>query len=238
MTKNLWLRHSTPVVVVKNRFINFRHTHSGHGGGAATNKYGKEFENKTSNEGRLLRDGFIKTSFVVVTPRTSYKKIEKRKHQYYLSKTVQNTTTVFLTQNNFKTYMKMKYRIDVFRCPDEAYIICNNNAAACGGANTIAVKILEKKEQRVEGSVETKLWSGPSLKREYSLVLGSRFCVDYAFCVNNFLQNKITPPTPHHKYTILNTILAENNIAVLFGDEPDYFEKLCVWYGDVSPLTP
>ena len=29
---------------------------------------------------------------------------------------------------------------------------------------------VEKKEQKVDGSVETKLWSGASLKREYELV--------------------------------------------------------------------
>jgi len=31
----------------------------------------------------------------------------------------------------------------------------------------VEIKIVEKKEQNVEGSVETKLWSSPSLKREY-----------------------------------------------------------------------
>ena len=51
------------------------------------------------------------------------------------------------------------------------------------------IKILEKKEQNVEGSVETKLWSGPSLKREYELVLGNDFKVHYGFCVSEFLKN-------------------------------------------------
>ena len=52
--------------------------------------------------------------------------------------------------------MKYKYNISMFRCPDEAYIIEYKNGK-------IQVKILEKKEQNVEGSVETKLWAGVAL---------------------------------------------------------------------------
>ena len=116
--------------------------------------------------------------------------------------------------------MKNKYNIDLFRCPDEGYIIEYVNGRKI-------VKILEKKEQNVEGSVETKLWSGPSLKREYELVLGPDFEVYYGFCVSNFLKNKLT--SNEKKYTILNSILRESNIEVLFGDDEDYFEKLDSW---------
>jgi hypothetical protein len=38
---------------------------------------------------------------------------------------------------------------------------------------------------------ETKLWSGPSLKREYEIVLEELFEVEYCFCVSEFLQKKI-----------------------------------------------
>jgi hypothetical protein len=81
-------------------------------------------------------------------------------------------------------YMKTKYNIELFRCPDEAYIIEYNTGKK-------VIKILEKKEQNVEGSVETKLWSGPSLKREYELVLGNDFEVHYGFCVSDFLKKKL-----------------------------------------------
>lgn len=54
--------------------------------------------------------------------------------------------------------MKNNYNINLFRNPDEAYIIKYNTGKKI-------IKILEKKEQHIEGSVETKLWSGPSLKR-------------------------------------------------------------------------
>lgn len=125
-----------------------------------------------------------------------------------------------LSQRNFKTHMKKRYEIEVFRFPDEAYIFERNG-------RTI-VKILEKKAQSVNGSVETKLWAGPSLKREYELVLGSGFDVHYGFCVNNFLKNKLTSTTDK-KYVILNNILKENDIQVLFGEDDDYKDQLSKW---------
>jgi hypothetical protein len=116
--------------------------------------------------------------------------------------------------------MKNKYNIDLFRCPDEAYIIKYNSGRKI-------IKILEKKEQNVEGSVETKLWSGPSLKREYELILGLAFEVFYGFYVNDFLKNKLA--SNDKKYITLNTILNESNINVLFGDDENYFETLDIW---------
>ena len=90
------------------------------------------------------------------------------------------------------------------------------------------IKILEKKEQNVEGSVETKLWSGPSLKREYELVLGTQFEVVYGFCVSEFLKNKFT--SEDKKYKILQTILDESHINVLYGDDDNYFETFDTWF--------
>jgi hypothetical protein len=154
-------------------------------GGTNTNFYGKKFEDKTNNQTRLLNDEYIKHSFV-------YKKQTKANY-YYLSKIFQDKTIVFVLQNGLKTYMKYKYNIEVFRCPDEAYIIEYNTGKK-------VIKILEKKAQHMEGSVETKLWSGPSLKREYELVLGNDFEVHYGFCVSNFLQKKITSTEKNIQY--------------------------------------
>ena len=117
--------------------------------------------------------------------------------------------------------MKNKYNIDLFRCPDEAYIIEYTSGRK-------VIKILEKKEQNVSGSVETKLWAGPSLKREYELVLGQCFEVSYGFCVSNYLKDKLI--SNEKKYTILNTILTESNILVLFGDDENYFETFDTWF--------
>jgi len=180
-------------------------------GGANTNYFGKQFEEKTNNQQRLLEMGY-----------TLIKKTRKA-YDYYLSKTFEDKTIVFVLQNGLKQYMKNKYNIDLFRCPDEAYIIEYTNGRKI-------IKILEKKEQNVNGSVETKLWSGPSLKREYELVLGPEFEVFYGFCVSKFLKNKLI--SNEKKYTILNTIFNENNIAVLFGEDENYFETFHSWFNN------
>jgi hypothetical protein len=119
-------------------------------GGENTNVNGKKFEDKTNNENNLLELGYIK----------NYYNKNKKKYDYYLSKTYDDKKIIFVLQNGFKIYMKNIYNIDVFRCPDEAYIIEYNNG------NKI-IKIIEKKN--MEGSIEIKLWSAPSLKREYAV---------------------------------------------------------------------
>ena len=180
-------------------------------GGANTNYYGKKFEEKTNNQSRLLDAGYTKC------------RVTKNKYGYYLSKTFVDKTIIFVLQNGLEMYMKYKYNIQVFRCPDEAYIIEYNT-----GKRTI--KILEKKEQNVGGSVETKLWASPSLKREYELVLGSGFDVYYCLCINVYLQKLLVSNSK--KYMVLNTIFNENNISVLFGDDENYFEAFDNWFNN------
>lgn len=176
------------------------------------NLYGKIFEEKTNNHYRLLDCGYTK-------------KILNKKKMDYLCKHFDDKTITFVTQNGFKSYMKLFYNIDLFRCPDEAYIIEHNTGE-------IIIKILEKKEHNVEDSVEIKLWSGPSLKREYEIILGNRFQIYYGFCVNDFLKRKIT--SNELKYNTLNKILYESNIIVLFGDDDNYFELLDNWINNYT----
>jgi len=183
-------------------------------GGANTNYHGKKFEEKTNNQERLLEMGYTKHSFT---------QKPKKVYDYYLSKTFEDKTIVFALHYGLKTYMKQKYNIDMFRCPDEAFIIEYRSGRK-------VIKILEKKEQNVEGSVETKLWAGPSLKREYELVLGAEFEVFYGFCVSVFLKNKLI--SNERKYSILKTIFNESNIDVLFGDDENYFETFDTWFNN------
>jgi hypothetical protein len=203
------IQNNTEEIIQNNTVVN-KNKGSG-AGGSNTNLYGKQFEEKTNNQQRLLEMGYTKNSFT---------KNPKKVYDYYLSKTFEDKTIVFVLQNGLKKYMKHKYNIELFRCPDEAYIIEYTSGRK-------VIKILEKKEQKVDGSVETKLWSGPSLKREYELVLGSAYEVHYAFCVSEFLKKKLI--SNEKKYTILNQICNENNIAILFGDDENYFEIFDMW---------
>lgn len=183
-------------------------------GGANTNYYGKKFEEKTNNEQRLLENGYTKNSFV---------KKPKKESDYYLTKTFEDKTIVFVLQHGLKMYMKKKYNIDMFRCPDEAYIIEYNNGRK-------VIKILEKKEQNVEGSVDTKLLSGPIFREEYEEALEGQFEVVYAYCVSKFLQKKIMSETK--KFVIFNKLMKKHNISILFGDDENYFETFDAWFNN------
>lgn len=178
-------------------------------GGSNTNLYGNKFDKeKTLNESRLIQFGYNKIG------------LSKKAKHYYLLKQFEDKNVVFVSQHNFKKYMKYKYEIVLYKCPDEAYIIEYNDGRK-------VLKILEKKEQCTDGSVEEKLWAGPSFKRAYELRVKNIFEVQFAYCVNEFLANKIKSGTD--KYDDLNIIYAESSIEVLFGDDDDYFETLDNW---------
>ena len=191
---------------IQNEYINININKETGAGGSNTNYNGKKFEEKTDNERRLLEKGFIKT---IIN--------SKGKHSYYLSKNYEDKIIYFIKQNGLKVFIKNKYNIELFRCPDEAYIFEHKDG-------TLKILILEKKEQSVDGSVDTKLLAGPLFKEEYEEVLEGKFEVEYAFCVSQFLQNKIT--SQEKKYIIFNKLMKRHDIPVLFGDEENYFESL------------
>ena len=85
-------------------------------------------------------------------------------------------------QSGLKLFCQKNYNIDAIREPDEAYIIKKDDKTT--------IKILEKKAQNGQGSVETKLWACIGLKREYEIVFGDNFIIEYAFCLSTFLQKK------------------------------------------------
>ena len=115
-------------------------------GGANTNLYGKKFEEKTDNQPRLLEVGY-----------TKHKLNKTKTYDYYLSKIDEEKSIVFVLQNGLKIYMKLKYNIELFRCPDEAYIIEYNTGKK-------VIKILEKKEQNVSGIDRNKIMGSAIIK--------------------------------------------------------------------------
>jgi hypothetical protein len=178
-------------------------------GGANTNLYGKKFEEKTNNEPRLLEQGFTRHN------------MNTNKHGYYLTKKFEDKEVIYATQSGFKAYMECEFSIPkgkIYRNPDEVYIIKHDNGLP-------EIKFIEKKEQNVAGSVEDKLMGGPTFKRMYSKLFSDNFKVEYAFCVNDFLKKKLQSP----KKKELNEIFVEDGIAVLFGDDDNYFESLDAW---------
>ena len=179
-------------------------------GGANTNINGKSFEEKTSNEQRLLSAGFIK------------KKIPgyKGKNAYYLVKEMSPTESItYLTQGGLKAYFEHFFKKEMCRQPDEAYLFRTGT--------TYTLKVLEKKNQNTTGSVDTKLLAGPGFIEEYQILLGDAFTVHYAFCISAFLKKDYVSDTV--KYKALRTINERHGIKVLYGDDANYYETLDAW---------
>jgi hypothetical protein len=195
--ENLSSDLSDALPVIKNRGTN--------GGGKNTNVNGKKFEQITSNYHRLIEKGFERVN------------IGKGKNCYYLRHITSKGENIFLEQNGFKLYMKEKYNLDFIRNPDEAYIVQT-------GADKPHLIILEKKEQNVEGSVDTKLYASPGLKKEYELIAGDKFYIEYIFCLSKYFKNKFMEGSK--KYALLNQIFIFYNIHCLFGEDENYFESL------------
>jgi len=180
-------------------------------GGANTNVNGKSFEQKTENETRLLSNGFVR------------KKIPVRSesiHGYYLIKEISPTQSItYLTQYGLKLYFGHFHHKEMFRRPDEAYLFKNGDS--------YTLKILEKKNQNTDGSVDIKLLAGQGFIEEYEFLLGENFTVRYAFCISEFLKKDYISECV--KGRALRHICKKHGIAVLFGDDDDYYEKLDAW---------
>lgn len=184
-------------------------------GGLNTNLHGLKFERNTNVEDKLITNLYTK------------KRLNKNKYGYYFVKELNDKKIIYVTQSGFKDYIEKHFDISIFRKPDEAYIIIDTKK------HTIKIKILEKKEQQREGSVETKLWSCLGLKREYEIVFDeltdyyNDVTIEYGFCVNKFLYDKINNETK--KFKIFNQICLENEIDILNGDDENYYTQLDKW---------
>lgn len=181
-------------------------------GGSKTNENGKKYEDLLSND-LILQQNF---DFEEKKFTNKSKKIYIYLYKKYIDKEI-----YFMKQKTFSQFLQKEYEIKSLRDPDEIYIIKYN----CG---KIIFYINEIKNQNVDGSVETKLWSCPSLKKEYELYLCKYFSnlqVIYSLTINQFLQNKFEDEK-NIKYKILKQILDDENIKVFYGDNSDYLNNL------------
>ena len=136
---------------------------------------------------------------------------------------------LYLKQAGFKEYINNEFNILVYRNPDEAFIIKTKD--------TYYIKIIEKKNQNVNGSVEDKLKTGQFNREEYEMMfdveevrkkLGEvKIKIDYSFCVSEFLAKKLE--SPEQKYVNIKKINQKHNINIFYGNQEDYFEKIFEW---------
>ena len=179
-------------------------------GGANTNLNGKAFEQKTENESRLMSSGFVRKTIPGCNAKCGF---------YLVKESSPYESVTYLTQGGLKAYFAHFFNKTMCRCPDEAYLF------RCGDVYTL--KILEKKNQNMAGSVDTKLLAGRGFIDEYEFLLGEKFTVRYAFCISAFLKNDYIADCA--KSQALRHINKKYDIAVLFGDDPDYYETLDAW---------
>ena len=189
-------------------------------GGENTNKNGLSFEDKTNNEKRLEKQGFIR--------KTIQGSKENAKTHFYLIKEISSTKRIiYLKKDGLKKYFKVVYNeVKICRSPDEAYLIINGD--------DITLKVLEKKTQNCKGSVEEKLMAGDGNRKQIQYSINNpKVKVAYAFCICEWLkENAYLGDKPKNK--IYRRILQEWDIPVLFGDDKNYFEELDKWvYGEI-----
>ena len=173
-------------------------------GGKNTNINGKDFEKKISLIPYLMDNDFEKKSLT--------------KKNYYLELEVGNLKMRYFQQNSFRQYMKKMYSYKAIRIPDEVVILEKKNCKA-------TLFVIEIKNQNVEGSVETKLWSPVLLRDEYRDELGDIFDIDYFMVVNNFYKNKFQDKE-NRRYQCLLKNYQKYDIKLFFGEEKNYPQKI------------
>ena len=184
-------------------------------GGKNTNINGLKFEKNTSIESKLLDNNFTK---IIMN--------SKNKCGYYYELINDNNKIIYLTQSGFKLYFKNYFNINIHKHPDEAFIIITDNE--------YKIKILEKKNQNTDGSVEEKLKTGNFNKREYDKMINLQntntniiFTIEYTFCISKFLQDKFE--SNNIKYNIIKDIMLEDNIKIFYGENNNYLDIIYDW---------
>lgn len=129
---------------------------------------------------------------------------------------------VFLSRDAFKPFFQDVYGVMPYRSPCEAYLTISDNAE-----QQTVVRLLEKKHTG-HGTLEPKLWTSISWKKEYEIALGGAFHVEYAICLDGELEVQFKNLNIR-KFTVVNTLLNENNIPLFFGEHPEYLKQVNAW---------
>jgi hypothetical protein len=186
-------------------------------GGANTNKTGKKFEDDIC---------LTKNS---ITGDNGWKKnlTGRGKFAFYYVKDFSDKRVYYMEQSGLKSFFnlagKSKYaKIIVFRHPDQTFFIEPHDKKK----KPILV-INEAKTQTRSGSVETKLWAGPTFKKEYQKVfpdLEVRYCfsLDGEYMKKQFTSNS-------DKYKILKELLEEDSIPIFYQWEENCGKSFSDW---------
>jgi hypothetical protein len=176
-------------------------------GGARTNETGLSFEAKTSIIPHLLETyGFV---------------LKKDKDIPYYARETPTKNYFFFQKSALKKYCKKRFNAALYREPDECLLIEDKTT------DHYILKVIEKKNQNVAGSVDTKLYAGPGFKFEYGSALGTKFTIQYAFTLSTFLMNIYNEP----KKEPMRRFNEKEEIPVFHGESPTYYTELFQWLG-------
>ena len=178
-------------------------------GGAKTTKNGNTFELLSAHAAALHHHAFVPITFV-----------HADRTYAGLRRTIAGGHITMVHQYAALAYMKNTFGIDIEYRPDELYIVDT-------GTGQYGFKVLEKKAQHTTGSVIDKLEIGYTRREIYRRILGSRFRVYFAWCLNDFLKTEMLKPSPKHVH--FRDILAEQDIPVMYGCDSTYPAQLHRW---------
>lgn len=175
-------------------------------GGANTNRNGLAFEQLTCMYKNLVDKGYTRVTMNGLG-----------KNSFYLQKTVADKTIVYTTKIGLKHYIFNTFGLVIHKQPDEAYIVHDPLG--------VRLYIVEKKFQNVCGSVEEKLLACDGIKRMYSNVVGNVMSVHYIFCLSAYFKKMFTD-TPSAKSKLVEKIITEYGVEILYGEDPGYLHQL------------
>lgn len=109
----------------------------------------------------------------------------------------------------------------LYKQPDEAFLILYPD-------NTCSVKIIEKKNQTVNGSIFEKFYSCVYVRDIcYKQHILNCKNIEYAYCVNNWLFDKIC--SDKQECIDLKKYLYDNKIELFAGNDKNYFSDIIFW---------
>ena len=179
-------------------------------GGANTNKNGLKFEENTN----------LKNSHIIIKnlkERISKNKKLKSKAEIIKFPNSEKKFT-YLTQHCFRLYMnKMKYTSDIYVNNPTLELHGTKNPDTCYLNETDKILFwIEKKEQKIKGSVCEKLQTAET-KKEHFKERYPEFKIEYCFVISSTLKEQCYGEI---KY------LKEKNIPIFFGNDIDYKTKI------------
>lgn len=174
-------------------------------GGSKTTHNGKLFEELTNNEDKLINDGYTKINF--------------SQKNWYFEKILDDKKIIYIKQQHFKKYFSNN---EIFKKPDEAYIIYFND-----NSKKSIIKIIEKKNQNTEGSVEEKLLACQLIKEIYQEMFNNNFDIEFSYCLSSFFKEKFTSNS--FKYKTYQKLFNKYNIPIFYGEDNNYYQQVKNW---------